>query len=175
MTPRPIEDEILDHYQSLMRHVGDAHAREFLEVDLTMSQAKLLYIVSLNPGVNMSVLAAELEVGLSAVSGLVDRLVALGYVDRHQDPDDRRQQLITLTAEGSFALDRLRELRAELMRRLLAGLATSELAALRDGLAALDREASHLCTAGPAAADPATTDPATTDPAIKAHPERTLA
>jgi DNA-binding MarR family transcriptional regulator len=142
-----IEDEILDHYASLMRHVADWHASEFLAVDMTMSQAKVLYVAAVRPGIGMSALAAELGVGLSAVSGLVDRLVAVGYLERREEPSDRRQQLVSLTAAGADALDRLRELRAELMRRLMAGLDAAELSALRDGLAALDREARHLGSA----------------------------
>jgi DNA-binding MarR family transcriptional regulator len=147
LNQRAIEDEILEHYGSLMRHVADWHASEFLGVDMTMSQAKVLYVASVRPGIGMSALAAELGVGLSAVSGLVDRLVAVGYLERREEPSDRRQQLVALTATGADALDRLRELRAELMRRLMAGLDAAELAALRDALAALDREARHL---GPA-------------------------
>jgi DNA-binding MarR family transcriptional regulator len=147
LSTRPIEDEILDHYASLMRHVADWHTSEFLGVDVTMSQAKVMYVASVRPGIGMSALAAELGVSLSAVSGLVDRLVAIGYLERREEPSDRRQQLVALTAAGAAALDVLRELRAELMRRLMAGLDAAELASLRDGLAALDREARHLGSA----------------------------
>jgi DNA-binding MarR family transcriptional regulator len=100
---------------------------------------------------SMSALAGELEVGLSAVSGLVDRLVAVGYLGRREDASDRRQQLVDVTPSGAAALDRLRELRLELMRRLLAGLQPDELEALRDGLRALDREAEHLDDLSPSA------------------------
>jgi DNA-binding MarR family transcriptional regulator len=56
---------------------------------------------------------------------------------------------VALTGAGAAALDVLRELRAELMRRLMAGLDEAELASLRDGLAALDRAARHLGSASP--------------------------
>lgn len=144
MTRHAIEDEILAHFQSLMRHVSDTHAPEFLGVELTMAQAKVLYVVSLRPGMTMSALATEVGVGLSAASGIVDRLVASRYIDRREGPADRRQQLLTVTPAGAAALDRMRELRAEMMRRLLAELVPAELRALRDGIAALDRAAQHL-------------------------------
>ena len=92
----------------------------------------------------MSALATELGVGPSATSGLVDRLVASGYLERREDPADRRQQLVSITPAGSTNLERLRELRLELMRRLLAGLTPPELDALDTALSALDREALHL-------------------------------
>ncbi len=170
MSPRPIEEQILDHYQSLMRHVADTHAHEFLTVDVTMSQAKVLYIASLRPGIGMTALASELGVGLSAVSGLVDRLVVNGYLERREDASDRRQQLVTLTVSGTRALDRLRELRAELVRRLLVGLDTHELVSLRDGVAALDREAQAIGEA-PVIGEAQASPDSQADPI--AQPERT--
>ena len=95
--PKPVEEDILDRFETLMRHAAGSHAPEFLGVDVTMPQAKVLYLVSLQPDLPMSAIAARLGVGPPAVSGLVDRLVALGYVERREDPGDRRQQLISTT------------------------------------------------------------------------------
>lgn len=159
MNRQLLEDEILDLFQSLMRRVADSHAPEFLGIDLTMSQAKVLYIVSLRPGISMSVLARRLKVGLSAASGLVERLVSSGYLERREDPSDRRQQLVTVTAAGAGALDHMRELRVGMMRRLLAGLDGAELDALRDSVSALDREARRLQLVDPAATAPAERTP----------------
>ena len=142
--PTSVEEEILDRFETLMRHAAGSHAPEFLGVDVTMPQAKVLYLVSLHPGLPMSAIAAELGVGAPAVSGLVDRLVALDYVERREDPGDRRQQLISATAAGTAALERLRELNTEAMRRLIAGLDAFELEALRTSLIALDREVQRL-------------------------------
>ena len=127
-----------------MRHVAESHAPEFLGVDITMSQAKALYLLSVRPGATMSSIAAELGVGASAVSGLVDRLVAQGYVERKEDPGDRRQQLVTITTAGTATLDRMREMRAKVTLRLLKGLDDGELAAFRTSLIALDREVQRL-------------------------------
>ena len=134
-------DAVLEHFGSLMHRLAGWHAPDFLGLEVTMSQAKCLYIAALRPGIGMSALAEQLQVGLSAVSGLVDRLVEHGYLERHEDPTDRRQQQVSVTAAGAAMLDRIRELNAELLRRLLRGLSTPELEALRQGIAGLDREA----------------------------------
>lgn len=145
MPPRPsVDEQIIDHFQSLMKRLADSHRPEFLGVDITMPQAKVLYVVSGAPGISMSALAGELHVGLSATSGLVDRLVASGYLDRREDPTDRRHQLVSITAAGISTLDQLRELRSELMRRLISGLEPRELDALLISFTALDREAGRL-------------------------------
>ena len=137
-------DAILGHFASLMHHVAGWHAPDFLGVDVTMSQAKCLYIVSVRPGIGMSAMAEQLRVGPSAISGLVDRLVDHGYLERREDPADRRQQQLTLTAAGERVVEHIRELNAEHLRTLLQGLDTAELEALREGIAALDRQAQAI-------------------------------
>jgi DNA-binding MarR family transcriptional regulator len=137
-------EAILGYFGSLMRHVSGWHAPDFLGIDVTMSQAKCLYIVSVRPGIGMSAMAQQLRVGLSAVSGLVDRLVEHGYLERHEDPSDRRQQQLSLTDSGVRVVDHIRELNAEHMRTLLSGLTKPELEALRTGIAALDRQAREI-------------------------------
>ena len=145
VSPRePLEEEILDLFHTLMRHVATSHAPEFLGVDMTMSQAKALYLLSVRPAATMSSIAAELGVGASAVSGLVDRLVAQGYVERKEDPSDRRQQLVTITDAGTATLDQMREMRAQVTLRMLKGLDDDELEAFRTSLIALDREVQRL-------------------------------
>jgi DNA-binding MarR family transcriptional regulator len=135
---------ILADFESLMRHTASMHAPEFLEIEVTMSQAKVLYMVSLWPGINLSAVTARLHVGLSAASGLVDRLVEHGYLERHEDPTDRRQHLLDLSPEGARVIGRVRELNVNHMNRMLVGLTSTELSALRKGVAALDREARAL-------------------------------
>jgi DNA-binding MarR family transcriptional regulator len=141
---RSATDAILGHFASLMRHVAGWHAPDFLGVDVTMSQAKCLYIASVRPGIGMSAMAEQLRVGLSAVSGLVDRLVEHGYLERREDPADRRQQQLSLTPAGERVVEHIRELNSEHLRTLLRGLSTAELEALREGIAALDRQARDI-------------------------------
>lgn len=138
--PRAVR-AILEHFDSLMRHVAGWRVPDFLGVEVTMSQAKCLYLAAVHPGIGVSALAEHLHVGSSAVSGLVDRLVEHGYLDRHEDPADRRAQLVSLTPAGVHVLDRIREFNADLLRTLLQGMSPAELDGLQLGLAALAREA----------------------------------
>ncbi len=139
-----IRKAILLDFESLMRHVASRHAPEFLEIDVTMSQVKVLYMVSVRPDTNMSRVAVQLCVGLSAVSGLVDRLVDHGLLTRREDPTDRRQHLLTVSPEGARVLERVRELNSAHFDSLLTGLSGHELEALQEGIAALERESTRL-------------------------------
>ncbi len=64
-----------------MQRLADSHAPEFLEIDITMPQAKLLYLLGASGDLHMSDIVARLGVSLSTVSGLVDR-------DRRPRPRD---------------------------------------------------------------------------------------
>lgn len=139
-----VVDEVIAGYESLMQRLADGHAPEFLEIDVTMPQAKLLYLLGALGDLHMSTLVARLGVSLSTVSGLVDRLVDHGLATRHDDPADRRQVVVGLTPAGTRFIDHFRELNARLMRELLAVLDDGDLSLLRDAFAALERAASQL-------------------------------
>ena len=130
-----------------MHRLADNHAPEFLEIDITMPQAKLLYLIGAAGELHMSEIVGRLGVSLSTVSGLVDRVVDHGLATRREDPADRRQVVVGLTPEGADFIDRFRELNARQMRDMLAVLDATELEQVRSALAALDRAATRLATA----------------------------
>jgi DNA-binding MarR family transcriptional regulator len=76
-------------------------------------------------------LAPQLGVGASAVTGIVDRLVRSGYVERRPDPVDRRRILIAATS----ATPDLSAIFADLGREMAAVTSrydTGQLAAISD-------------------------------------------
>ena len=132
-----VVDQVIAGYEALMQRLAESHAPEFLEIDITMPQAKLLYLLGAAGDLHMSELVARLGVSLSTVSGLVDRVVDHGLATRREDRADRRQVVVGLTPAGSDFIDRFRELNARQMRELLAVLDDAELACVRDALGAL--------------------------------------
>jgi len=110
---------VIEDYQSLMHRLVSAHLPEFMEVAVTMSQAKVLYTVLAAGSLSMSELASRLRVSLSTTSGQVDRLVEQGLLDRHDDPSDRRQVVVSVTLAGESLLERFRELNNEQLLFLL--------------------------------------------------------
>ena len=120
-------DRVVASYELLMHRIASSHAPDLMEVAVTMSQAKVLYLIAASDGMRMSELAVRLGVSISTTSGLVDRLVDHGFLARHDDPADRRQVVVTITPTGGADLERFRELNAAQMRRLLARLEDAEL------------------------------------------------
>lgn len=119
---------VLERYQRLTHEATLAHAKEFLEIGVTMPQAKVLYLVCMAGEIRMSSLAARLGISLPSLSATVERLVEHGLLDRHDDPADRRQVVLTPTAQARDLVDRFRELNTGLIGRLLAALGDEDLA-----------------------------------------------
>lgn len=90
--------------------VGTAYFQDFAAAaarhGLNPSQAKALKAV-LEP-VPMRALAGRLGCDASNVTGIVDRLEALGYARREAAAADRRVKIVTITAEGEAVLDLVR-------------------------------------------------------------------
>ena len=53
----------------------------------------------------LSVLIRDLRISKQAAGQLVDTLVERGYLERAQDPEDRRRQFVALTARGRAAAE----------------------------------------------------------------------
>jgi len=136
--PDPDRETVIERvvaiYEAMMHSVASAHAPEFLEVGVTMSQAKVLYLVQAAPELRMSDLSARLGVSLSTVSGVVDRLVDQGLLDRRDDPADRRHVVLRITDAGTTQLQLFRELNAGQVRSLLSRIDIAGLAVIEQAL-----------------------------------------
>jgi len=94
---------------------------------LTLSQLKILMLLSRHGNVSGGELAALLGIGLAALSGMIDRLVLQDLVTRTEDPHDRRVRRIGLTKTGSELIASIFNAGAEKMRSLLSRLSADEL------------------------------------------------
>lgn len=139
---------IFAEYASMMARLMTIHRPEFLEIGITMPQAKVLYLLEAARELHMSELVAALGVSLSTVSGLVDRLVDQGLAARREDPDDRRQVVVTPTPAGAALTDRFREFNQRQLRVLLDVLSDEELLSVARALEALARAAAERGTTG---------------------------
>lgn len=74
------------------------------EMGITFPQLRILFLVRRDPGTDLRTLAERLDVGTSAASQQVDRLVDRGLLRRSEDPDDRRRIQLALTDKGEDAV-----------------------------------------------------------------------
>ncbi len=100
--------------------------KQALELDLNYSQAQLLFHVANNPGALMSAVARSFGITLPAVTQVVHRLESKGFLQRADDPRDRRQVRLFLTREGETLARKLETLQVEGLARVLRRLTPAD-------------------------------------------------
>ena len=89
-------------YGTAMREALDAAGHD----DIPKNGLYVLGGLALGAGdAPLSVLIRDLRISKQAAGQLVDTLVERGYLQRTQDPHDRRRQVVALTARGRAAAE----------------------------------------------------------------------
>jgi len=111
--------------------------KEWLSLDLSTPQLKVVLLLLVNGPCRMSIIASALGVSLATGTGVVDRLVERGIVVREGDPEDRRVVLCRLSSKGEKMLLGLVQLARNHAEMMFRSLSIEKLMAVRAGLEAL--------------------------------------
>jgi DNA-binding MarR family transcriptional regulator len=144
--------EIMGAQQRLQHLFAYDRSDPLFTSHLTVSQLKILLLLSQRGTVSGRELADLLGVGLAALTGMIDRLVANDLVIRQEDPHDRRVRRISLSKTGAELIGRIITAGAERQRQLLSRLSASELAVVAQAMELLVRVAAEEAMSGADAA-----------------------
>lgn len=114
---------------------------------LELNGATYLYIVVLDThgSQKQDVFSQELALNKSCVTRSISRLEELGYVSREPDPNDRRVQLVSLTARGKKIVPRIRQALEQFTQILMQGMSEKQAIEAEKLLMAMRHNlASHL-------------------------------
>lgn len=102
-----------------------------------MPQLRALFALRRHGDCRMGIVANQLGTSLSTATGVIDRLVERGLVERWQDAADRRSNICRLTPAGVDLAERLLALRRREWEERLSGLTDEEAAEAQRGLTIL--------------------------------------
>ncbi len=143
-------DEVLEAFASFRPRLDSLHMPDFLGVDITMSQAKIVLLVVGAGELHMAELVRRLGTSLSTVSGHVERLVEQGLVARRDDPADRRQVVVTATPAALELAERFDQINSRQLRLLMDRLTPEERGDVARAFAHLGRAIDdHLASGSP--------------------------
>lgn len=120
-------EDILKLADRLFRLLLPSIPQDIVALDVTMPQAKIMFILYIRGPRRMSDIAAELDVTLPTATSFIDRLVEKNYVVREPSPDDRRVVLCNLSAAGHKAISRIWESGRNRSRELLEAMDAAKL------------------------------------------------
>jgi DNA-binding MarR family transcriptional regulator len=107
--------------------------KDWLAIDLTMPQLKVMLTLFREGPTRMSEIASSLGVTLATSTGVVDRLVRRGLVVRESFPGDRRVVVCRLSEEGQNFTGRLWLSGRVQIQRLLSVMTPEQLAIVSQG------------------------------------------
>ena len=81
--------------------------------EASVTVAQVILMTHAICGGTPSSLAAAMNLSMSSVSQMIERLVKLGFLNRSEDAEDRRRKTVRATVKAKAFLDELRILRAE--------------------------------------------------------------
>src|SRR5580700_8873310 len=100
------------------------------EIGLSVPQCDVLTTLTEKEGVSQQDLAKRLYVTKGNISGLIDRLVAAGLVERRAIAADKRQHAIFLTLAGRAAAEQAIACQRRFVARTIGRLPADELSTL---------------------------------------------
>jgi len=136
---------------TLFRTLHAGQDRAWLTVDLTMPQMKSLMYVAQQDGATNGQIARSLGVGLSTMTGIIDRLAEQGMVFRREDPEDRRITRVLPTARGRQLVDALLRYRNESITAVLSKLSSEQLCQIEEAFRSLVAAADEVIDEHPQA------------------------
>lgn len=126
---RLIQD-ILDLAENLYDMATPNLPKEWLTLNLTMPQVRILLLLHREGPSRMSDLASISGIALSTATSTVDHLVEEGLVVRESDPRDRRLVICRLSSKGQELANELWKLGRFQIERLLELLTDDQLRAV---------------------------------------------
>jgi DNA-binding MarR family transcriptional regulator len=140
---QPSTEDALAAYRNMHRALLTSTTSRWRDLDISMHQLRAMFFLRDEEEASVGRLAELFGFGLPAASLLADRLVRAGYVERREDPGDRRRVLLSLTRVGVRLVTDLREGSHLVLRRWMSSLSPEDLAALIRGWRALADVASR--------------------------------
>lgn len=118
------------------------------ENNYSIPQLNALFRIRYKGACGVSDLGEEMGITSAAASQLLDKLVQQGLVMRTEDPQDRRNKLITLTKAGMQVSEKSMQARQEWLDRLAERLSPAEQQQVQAALELLIERAAELDVEG---------------------------
>jgi DNA-binding MarR family transcriptional regulator len=130
-------EAVIQAMAELVLSQKNADVPNWLDVDLTVSQLRAVYLLAYHGTLSIGELAGLLKLGYPATSVLVQQLVRQQLAERSEDTRDRRRSWVSLTERGAQLVGDRREQREAQFLPRLNRLSDERLRGLQRGLEAL--------------------------------------
>jgi DNA-binding MarR family transcriptional regulator len=131
----PSEDSLDEFVNTILvasRVLVGISARSLAEVEskVTLTQLRTLVVLDTHGAINLNGLAERLEVNASTAMRMIDRLLVAGLVTRRDNPENRREVILSLTPAGRRIVRRVTTRRRQEIKRIVEQMPAAHRASL---------------------------------------------
>ncbi len=148
-------DEVVTAVLTASRLLVAVSARSLASVEesLTLPQFRMLIVLETRGPMNISRLGEHLDVIPSTAMRMVDRLAAVGMLEREPNPANRREILIRLTGKGVSTVRQATERRRTEIARIVGAMPGAQRSGLVEALHAFTVAGEEPPARGPSGTD----------------------
>lgn len=117
----------MDDAFRLLRRLINAEYNRFNVHGLGMTEGKMVLLLAEHGPQKASAMAELLRITSGAVTGIADRLIEHGYIERTRSEEDRRIVYLEITEEGRKLVGFILEMREHIMFKLYNGFEVEEM------------------------------------------------
>ena len=116
-----------EFFQRIFSLAESGSMDQMIELDVSFTQARTMFLLAhTDRPLPINEIASELGLSVAATGRNIDQLVKLGIVERHEDPDDRRVKLVSLSPTGFEVADQQFEQKRRAVRKFVDRLSATE-------------------------------------------------
>ena len=123
--------EVTSMFRMLFKAITQEWNKRGGEFNLSFPQYKMLYMLNTSGTHTVSQIAESLGITSAAITGITDRLVTEGYVNRERGENDRRVVNISITDRGREIMNQITERQKEMLEGIFDQLHEEDLQHLR--------------------------------------------
>lgn len=126
MADREAIFEVSSMFKMLVKGITQLWNRQEND-NISFPQFKMLYMLNRNGSLKVSELAERQGLTSAAITGLTDKLLVDGYVERTRTEQDRRVVMISITEKGREMVAKLSESQREAIQHVFSDLSDEDI------------------------------------------------
>ena len=139
MTKDQLGEDIGDFRRAVIPEFLIGMLSQMSDAEPNLPQMATLYLLDAGATPTVGELADQLGRSMSVTSRLADHMVKRGWVDRAEDPEDRRVKRLAITAAGRTFLRSFESVRAQAQREVMTYLTDDEQRQVSEAMALLGK------------------------------------
>ena len=121
----------MDNLSVILRYCRNFFEKRLKELDLTFGEQVIIMFLSKNEDVNQDTISKKYMIDKGMVAKTLNKLEAKGFILREQNPNNKRENIISLTQKGADILNNIKSIIDEWNEILYEGISEDEIAFIK--------------------------------------------